>query len=299
MKRNLPIVPSLCSLLFLLLCCVPALQAQTLDLRLKPAVGEKYSYFFDYQSEVFTDQGNLTMEVGMGLSLEVTGADGSNKLIKATYNRAVMKMDMGTNSMDIDTDQPKPAFDAANPMTVVALLFHGLRGQSFTMTMSETGELSNIAGFEKVVENMIDSAAGGGDVPEAMRQGMRDGMSKQFNAESMKEQIQQSFNIFSGKPVKVGDSWVKKLETHGAKNMKMTNTYTVQSITAKEVLLSLRCVIDEITTEANMTMNGTQEGTLVVDPKTGMLIRSEINQALAGAGGSGMKITGKSVTTRL
>lgn len=282
----------------ILLFCQAQANAQAIELKLQPAAGVKYAYTFQFISDVAVDQGTVNMDIGVGLTMEVTGTEGTNKILKATYDRMAMKMDMGTNTMDIDTDQPQPAFNANDPMTIASRLFHGLKGQSFNMKVSEAGDLVEITGFETIVDKMVESATAGTGIPDAAKQGMRDGMSKQFNAESMKEQLQQAFNIFTSKPVKVGDSWEKKIGTSGNKKMKMTNTYTVRSISDREVVLAVRSVVDEMVTDNGVTMTGNQEGTVVVEPATGMLIRSEMTQHFDSKEGGGLTISGKMVTAR-
>ena len=276
-------------------------RSQTVDLKLNLTKGEKYPYAYILDIEQELPQGPMKMSIGMGITMVVTGEEGTSKIIEASYQRFAMKMNMEQVSLDIDTDLPAPSMEdiAADPAKAMAKIFHAIKGQVFTMVVNAQGELVKVTGFEKIVDNVVDSATAWFNLPEAAKRGMRDGMSKQFNAKSVTDMMQQSFNNFPGKPVKVGDSWVKNIDTKGDKPNKMTTTYTVKSVGNNEVALSVQSQVDAIQSGDDIIMKGTQQGNMVIEIRTGMLIRSEITQDLTSESSGGpAKLVSKIKTER-
>jgi hypothetical protein len=285
---------------FLLLTAFSA-RSQNVTLKLNLAKGEKYPYSFNYDIDQELPQGAVKMFVGTDINMTVVREEGADKIIEATYGRMVMKMDMPELSYDVDTDRPAPTMEeiAASPTKSMAKIFQAVKGQMFTMRVNAKGELTEVTGFDKLVDNIVDSATAWFHLPDAAKQGMRDGMAKQFNAKTITDMMQQSFNIFPDKPVKIGDSWVKNIDTKGNNPNKLTNTYTVKSINNNEITLSLQSQVDNLGASDEVKLKGTQQGTLIVEIRTGMIVRSEITQDLAGvSNGIDIKMISKGVTER-
>ena len=103
----------------------------------------------------------------------------------------------------------------------------------------------------------------------------------QFNDQTIKDQFGQVLSIFPGKEIKVGDKWEKILQVDGRMPAKYITTYTVKGIEGDHVSLSAHTNIGSANNESDnyqMEIKGTQNGSLLVDSKTGLVINAEFDQ---------------------
>ena len=208
------------------------------------------------------------------------------KRIKSTYRRVVMAMDAGGTSVDIDTD--KPVTDSVtdlpvNPMNMMGNMFQAMIGKSFLMKVDAEGKVTEVSGLKEMADAMIASM----NLNEEMKPMIQRLFSAQFNEENLKQTFSQSFNIFPNKAVKVGDTWDKTIVVPGMVATTMNSTYTVKSITADNVTLGITSTIEVGNTK------GTQTGTLIVDPRTGLVTDGDMVQKFEEKVTSRIKITGK------
>ena len=92
--------------------------------------------------------------------------------------------------------------------------------------------------------------------------------------------------------IKVGDTWEKTYNTGGKMSAKNTTIYTVTDIDGDNVSMTTKTKIESNTGE--MEMNGKQNGNIIVDSKTGLIVNSEFTQDLeVKANGVKVEITGK------
>ncbi|MFI5134138.1 MAG: DUF6263 family protein, partial [Chitinophagales bacterium] len=99
-----------------------------------------------------------------------------------------------------------------------------------------------------------------------------------FNSDDIKDQFAQVFYIFPQKEVRVGDSWEKSYETKSRVPAKYNTTYTVKDIDGDMVTLSAKTNIQA--SDENMKTQGTQNGTLLVDSKSGLVVNAEFEMEI-------------------
>ncbi len=102
--------------------------------------------------------------------------------------------------------------------------------------------------------------------------------------------MQNSFDMYPGKVVKVGESW-NKHTTMGVSgfNINMENTYTLKSITAGKATVGVVSEMKLPATDMNqggmhmkMEMTGKQDGTMEIDVATGQIISGKTHQVING-----------------
>jgi hypothetical protein len=274
---------STCLLPVILLFFVGGLTAQSINLTLNLTNGDKFSYAYVFDMDQQLPEGPVKMFMTTGLTMSVTGEENGNKVVTASYDRFAMKMDAGQANFDVDTKNPPPTLEdiAATPTKSMEKIFHALVGQQFTMLINQQGELVKVGGFNKLIDNIVDSAAIWFHLPDETKQGMRDGMAKQFNEKSIIDMMRQSFNILPGKPVKPGEAWTKNIDVQGETPQKMSTVYKLVSVSGNKATIDLQTKVDALSS-ADIILKGTQQGTIVVDTRTGMVISSNMSQDFTG-----------------
>jgi hypothetical protein len=176
-----------------------------------------------------------------------------------------------------------------------------MKGGEFSFIMNEKGEVGQVSGINDMMQRMMSSL----DVPNA--DAMAAGMSSAFNEENFKQNIQQAFAVYPGKPVKPGDSWASSMDmTNGGMAMKLGNNYTLESVNGDKANVKVDSKISSPDPAANNNMNisGTMKGTMQYDIPTGVPVRGDLDMNMDMQMSSGgqtvpmktdikMKITGK------
>jgi len=167
-------------------------------------------------------------------------------------------------------------------------VFAGIKGKEFTMKVDEDGKVLEVNGFDQIINGMIDSIAMDEDTKMQVRVSLQD----QFNEQAVKDQFAQVFTIFPNKEIKVGDSWNKSIQMGGRMPAQYTTRYTVKEIEGDHVTLSAQTNIGS--GSSDMEIKGTQNGSLLLDSKTGLVINAEFDQDMeTKAGGMEIAIKGK------
>jgi hypothetical protein len=231
-------------------------------------------YDYDMAFDIDQQMQGQTMEINMksGYTLEVVDEAGDVKNIKTTFGRIVMDMSgVGPMKMTVDTDES----DIASKDEVSQVMHKVLKamvGKSFMMKVNSEGKVLEFSGFAEVRNAIVQSLGlEGQDAKDAEL------MSGQvMNDDNLRKSFEQAFFIFPNKEVKVGDTWTKEMQMGGMMPLKVSSTYTVKSIEGDHATLSMDGTISSTSEAAKM--NGTQNGTMIVDLKTGLVVNSDFNQ---------------------
>jgi hypothetical protein len=114
----------------------------------------------------------------------------------------------------------------------------------------------------------------------------------------IKSQFSQVFTIFPDKEIRVGDNWENNLSGGGQLPGKNTTTYTVKEIDGNMVTLTTVTKTEGSDEQANMEMEGSQTGNMLVDSRTGLVINAEYDQDFTmKSQGMAIQVKGKSKIT--
>ena len=261
----------------LLYCCKGTKSADGLDLKFNLQKGEKFLYtagmdMHSRQSVMGKDM-DVNTKMDMSYTFEVTGDSAGWKQVNATISKIAMNMDAGGMQIKFDSDDPA-SLDSTNPMAKVGQIFGAMKGGKFGFTMNEKGKVGNVTGIREMMEHAVASL----NDPTAST-ALIAGLSKTFDENQFKQNLEQSFGIYPDKPVKAGDSWNKTMTMNNAGIiMKMDNTYTLESVDNNNANVKMSSKISSGSDSAklmgmNMDMNGTMEGTMQFDIATGMPVK--------------------------
>jgi hypothetical protein len=254
--------------------------SDSVDLKFNLPKGSKYEYAttmdMNMNQAIMGQQMQMKNKMGVTYLFEVLNDSSNWKTMKATINRISMDVNAMGQSMSFDTD--KPSTDTAGEMAAVSKMFGAMKGGQFTFTMNDKGEVGSVTGMEEMVRKM---AATMPNAEQAMA-----GMGNTFNNENFKQNIEQSFSVYPGKPIKVGETWKK---TTTMKNQGMTiksdNTYTLESVKGNDAVVK---VVSKLSSDSSaavqpgmtMTIDGTSNGNMHFDVPTGIATDGKMNMKM-------------------
>lgn len=233
--------------------------------------GKSYTYSMNMDMDAEVQGQKMDNSMGFDYSLYVVDDKDSVKTLRTTFDRVKMEMSAGQVNIDVDTDEPQKdsVVDIrANPMGIMSNMFYAMKGKSFEMKINNRGEVLSVTGLDELQQAMINSFGDDENVKQAMGQAFQ----SQFNEENIKKSFAQSFSIYPDKPVKVGDTWTKKMSMGGPMAADMNTTYKVKEINNGNVVLDLTSDLDMNGTK------GTSTGTMKVQPETGMVLDATLEQ---------------------
>ncbi len=233
--------------------------AVTLKFNLKE--GQKYLYSSDMKQKTKSMGQEMTNNMLVDYIYEVKSSTGENKVLSVTYDR--IKLDMNAMGQVMSYDSK----DSSASKGMIAESMKDFKGKNFSVTIAPNGEIVKVDGFE----NLTNSGT-------------------PINANSIKEMMENVFNIYPDKPVKIGEQWKKTMNLNMQTiTMKIDMTYTLKEINGDKALFD---VVGKITSELGkdmkemagmkMEMSGTQSGNMEVEISTGMMISGKVQQVIKG-----------------
>jgi hypothetical protein len=285
LARRLVILPVFTGLL---LAAAQAGDKVDLKLRLKPGDTHHLVEVIEQKIVQTLPGGNeqkLEQDMRFGLAMKAKSVDPNGITeLDSTYESVAFRMRhpmMGT--LEYDSEKPQKDKDAAS----VADAFSALLNKTITARVRANGEVVDIGGTEallKAMEKKLD------EIDDPMAKMAFEGMKEQFNADAMKHSMQAFLAMFPDAPVAVGDTWNRKLSFTAGMPLNTNNTYKLREVREQTAVIEVRSEIatnaDEEMEMGGMSMTydlkGTQQGTLEVDVKSGMVTGGKMKQILKG-----------------
>lgn len=225
--------------------------------------GEQYLYTTEVKQHINSAGMGTEQSMLMEMIYEVAGTENNNKKLRITYDR--VKMSVGNVAFD--------SRDSSSQTDPDLGMVHTLIGKSFELYLAPDGEIVRVEGLEPFAA----LGAPGAENP--------------FSDTAVRLMMQNSFDLYPGKPVAVGEQWVKKSQM-GFSGIKVNveNTYTLKAVKDNEAEIIVKSVMNlpamdmALAPGQNMKveMQGTQDGTIEMDINSGRIIHSKTTQVIKG-----------------
>ncbi len=228
---------------------------------------------------------NAGSKTGMVYTFEVqqVGDDGI-ATCKVTYSAVQLTMSMPGMSIDFDSAKP-----SATPSPMVKP-FAALVGQSFTLRVSQAGQVTEVKGHEAIYEKIVK------DLPvpdESMRQAMEDLLKDQFSDESIRETLEEAIgSSFPPGPVDINESWTTRKTVTRPYPMSLESTYILKDRKAGVAVIDVVSKIGPnaagkpmqfgpVTTTTNI-LSGERKGQVEIDEASGWTVGARYSQQISG-----------------
>lgn len=284
MKMQLKTIKTL-SMLLMLTLSFSLTQAQKYDIKYQLKEGETYLLKQTTEQVVNISVMGMKQEVKQRNAFEYSYlvekvADGV-QTIKVTYQAIESSREaaQGSTSYNSRTDT---APDGVESKYMAALI-----GESFWLTMDESGEVLSVKGTEDLLDKGISQIDG---VDETTMATLKGQLKRQFGDEAMKSNMGQISAIFPSKKVKVGKTWKKEVSTKTIMALNMSSVYTLDKVEDGKAYISFETEITpgegEPMEMGPMTMEysleGVQSGNMILDLATGFTLEGNVEQDMGG-----------------
>lgn len=274
MKTNLQklIIP----VFIILLSCnsKPGNDTETITLKFNLPTGSSFNYNVDMDMEMHGNvQGqpiNMDNKMGMGYRFNAIGDSAGWRKITASINRIAMHMNSNGQKVDFDSEKVSDSTDVVS--NTIGKVLGAMKGGQFGFTMNEKGEVGSVTGIQDMMQLALTSV----NLPNAGA--MAAGMGNAFNEDNFKQNIQQSFGMYPGKPVKPGDSWTGTMNMNNQGTaMKIDNNYTLESVSGSTANVKVNSKISSPDANAAMGISGAMTGTMKFDIPTGLPVDGDLD----------------------
>lgn len=254
-------------------------------LRFNYAKGRGYDYELIMNMDRKTKDGTQQTDMTAYYSMEVAGEENNIKTIKTRYERFKMSFEVNGMNLTIDTDNPitvsRGDTSAKNIFRNINKFFGAIRNQQFAMKVNQEGKIVEVTGLTQMANSMADSMGLQGPSREQMIQMF----SQRFNEDAVKEQLERFLFIFPNKEVKVGDSWSRTNKVKGLLAADYTTVYKVTEIEGDMVTVEESTQINS--SDQSVKMDGKVSGELVIDSRTGLVVKASQDIEAAATGKEG------------
>jgi hypothetical protein len=217
----------------------------------------------------------MNMKMEMMCHYDVIEKNNTGYDIRMSFQK--IKMDMNFPSpFTIDSDSPENSFDKS-----IGDFFKSLVGVPVDFQITKQGKVTSVKGADKL-EEKINTLSN-----EQFKQQFR----QQFSEKAIQTTIEQTSAYFPNNPVALNESWdiVNTLASTGfdiINKMNLTLKQVKDNVATLEIKGTLvtpegGSVLKIQGMDAKVSMKGEQAGTVLMDMKTGWIIRSEITQKSA------------------
>lgn len=277
-------------IIFILLTCISAgilvpscksgpekgstVSSEAVDLKLNFKPGDKFLYSTKIDQKIgYTENMSMNQSMLMEMVYAYSGEEGGNKKLSITYDHIVMNMTSPMGNTTYDSKDPKRGETDMKMMD-------NLIGKSFSISVAPNGDIVKVDSLADLINSLsasIDKSASSE-------------IASQFSDTAVKLMMQNSFDIYPGKVVKVGETWSKKSQM-GFSGIKVNveNTYTLKSVSGNKATIAVTSVMTLPKTNMGaaaggmeMEMTGKQEGTIDVDISSGQIISGKTAQDIKG-----------------
>ncbi|MCE5270068.1 DUF6263 family protein [bacterium] len=265
-----------------------AFAADKLDLKLDLQTGQTYKLRTVSENSMKTNMNgqdiNTSQKMTMDMLSEVTDKSSTgDQTVKTTFERVKFVMEGPRGGVSFDSAEP--GADDSNPMVAA---FTALVGKSYSLTLSQQGQVLKTTGMDSLIGAMLDKTPSGN---EQMRQAMRAQFEKMLGGEGGPGFAGKMFSFIPKKPVAVGESWSLTDSVNAIIVMKVEQTWTLDSLVGGVAVIKATSRMSSDSTapftemgpmKMKMNLNGEMSGHLRVDTKSGWMLGGTMDQRMSG-----------------
>ena len=252
---------------------------KTYTLKQNFPIGKKYDFSMVsdqiINQEVSGQKMNISQNIGTDYTFDIRNGEDQNKDIDVVYNRIFMKSSAMGNTMTMDSDDADTT--KQNP-------FRGIKGASFRMEMQPNGSIKSLTG----IDGMLTSMASKMSKDSVVISNLKASLSKQFNAEGMKQTMESSLKIYPDQPVKIGDSWTVDTKMQMTMPIETITKYTLKEVKNGVAYLTISGTLiskgdfETMGNKMQTDLNGTNNGDAELDIQSGLILKSHLRMEMIG-----------------
>lgn len=257
------------------------------DLRMHWTKGDTHQMSVTLDQTIAQTLGPVHQEtsqsMGVTYTFKVEDVDAQgNATISVRYD--AVRFHAKTPSGVVDYDPAKPA---TGPLPVMVTALASLVDQSYSVTVSPRGTVTQVVGVQKMLDNVLSHLTISDGV---LRFAAEKTIRQQLNEANLKQSLRDVFTPFPDHPVAVGESWSRSTLVAMGFPMNVETTYTLQghdngiaTITISgKVATAPNARMDLGTVKMDYDLKGEQTGSLEVIESSGWTRLTTLSQHLSG-----------------
>jgi len=237
------------------------------ELKLNFKSGAKYKYVKESKESIEPQIKGASIAITQNMTTEAiyqVTPNGKDKNIVFSYERIALKS--GNSMMSVEFDSKDTAKQSQKMFRSITDVLH----KPYTATITSDGNIVSI----KKPTSLDTTNATASEL-------------NQFSDTALHNMLQQLFNVYPGKPVKIGDTWTTKGESAiSFLNASADNTFKLVSISNGiahiEVNSNLVSSSGDNPEIKGLNMRGTQTGTLDMEINTGLIVDYKLSRHMDG-----------------
>ncbi|SHN08474.1 DUF6263 family protein [Mucilaginibacter sp. OK098] len=201
--------------------------------------------------------------------------------MEVSYQSLSMKMDMGGNTLDLDSKKN-------DPQDVPSSIIAAMMNKPFNLEMTKTGKIKSVQNIDKMVSEAIKSFP---QIDSTKKEQVKAQFMQSFGPNAFKGSIEMGTAIFPDIPVAKEDKWTVKTQLESPAKATVTITYQLADIIEGTYLIHGEgsMVTDKNTEPAHINglpikynLNGSLISDIRVDKATGWISEVKLKQAMMG-----------------
>lgn len=247
------------------------------SLHLSPETGARYNYDIVSESKTVHEIGGAKKENGnliqMNVSYETSKDSSSNLLFHITYNSFKAKIETENQVKNLDASSTSEEAPPTEKM------FAAFKGAQLKAVVSPKGEVKSLNGLQDLFKHMEQIA---GDDEEALSM-LRNSVQKNMGQEYFQNSIESMFKLFPDSIMNIGQSWELENIVNNEFRSTVKSVFALRKIADGIAYLDVKGDIiskdEKIAIQgvnAKVDMEGTQQGEMQIEEKTGMLLQSNL-----------------------
>ena len=280
--------------------CAGMLGQAQIKLTFNPEKGVKYAYRQVVDQKMNNSFGGQDMAMTNVLEMltELNIKEKNSNEVTLDYTYKEIAVTVSSAMMNYKVDTKNAAGNTSDTEKIIASVYDCIIGKPLQVSVSTDGTVKSVTGYNAISDEISIVLGNLGEMERQMS-GM---VLQSFSEEAVKNMIQQIVNIYPGKEVKIGDSWVNdnSFITAGMSN-NQKNTSTLKSVGNDVALLDV-VAVQTMKPGGGMGMEGEIKGDFKgetrINVKTGMIVKSSSEGVSKGKfSGQGMEMS-MEITTK-
>jgi len=266
------------AILLLLVCSFHSMGSDKYTLEYKLEKGKTYNQnmvsLTNLKMDFMGQAMDMDLTAEMSFKFDVLGQENGVFDVSVSYKKVKTDMSSAMMSFTLDTESPENSSDRN-----IAEIYKSFMEIPVGIQLTKQGKITSVNGGDVLAEKM--NALDNEQYKQMVNQ--------QFSEKVIQATFAQIIHSFPDKPVAIGDSWDVTISqnTNGVDIINKMK-YTLKQV--KDNVATIDCagtlatpeggdVLQFAGMEASVSMKGVQAGIILIDMKTGWIVRTEITQS--------------------
>lgn len=226
-------------------------------------------------------QNTVNLAFNFRMAFKVIGIADTVYNMEVSYQSLGMKMDMGGNTLDLDSKKN-------DPQDVPSSIIGAMMNKPFNLEMTKTGKIKSVQNIDKMVSEAMKSFP---QIDSTTKEQVKAQFMQSFGPNAFKGSIEVGTAIFPDTPVSKEDKWTIKTQLESPAKAAVTITYQLADIIEGNYLIHGEGTIvsDKNAEPAHINglsvkynLNGSLISDIRVDKTTGWISEVKLKQAMMG-----------------